>query len=106
MSLQRVVARGGSVRRRATRSASLAGHGLLLARLVGVVLGRLQEPARLLAQLGRVLVAMRGYRMLSRGLYHLVLLADDCQRAVHVARPAPAVRHYASHACTFRRDQG
>ena len=47
--------------------------------------------------LGGVLVAVRGYSMLRGGGYHLVLLADDCKRAVVVALEATAVCDLACH---------
>src|SRR2546423_976773 len=75
----------------------LAGHRLLLAALRLVRLGRLEELARLLTQLGRVLVAVHRYGVLRRSLDNLLLLADDRQRAVRLARPATAVRHDSSH---------
>src|SRR5437764_8565409 len=79
------------------RVAALGRHGLLLARLVRVLLGGLEELPRLLAELRRILVAVRVDRVLRCGLHDLVLLADDRERAVDVARPPAAVGHHSCH---------
>src|SRR6476646_1917352 len=69
--------------------------GLALARRVG---GRgLEHLADLLAHLRRVLVPVRGHRVLGGSLDDLFLLADDRQRAVVIALEAAAVGHYSAH---------
>src|SRR3712207_5747494 len=82
------------------RPVGLGRRLLLGARLVGVLLGRLEEPAHLLAQLRRVLVPVHRDGMLGGRARDLVLLADDRQRAVAVAGKAAAVGHHSRHART------
>src|SRR4051794_40834292 len=76
---------------------ALPRHRLLLARTLDVALLRLEEIADLVAQLGRVLVAVNRDRVLGGGADHLFLLADDRERAVRVARPAAAVSDLPGH---------
>src|SRR2546423_8919370 len=80
----------------------LAGHRLLLAALRLICLSQLEELTRLLAQLGRVLVAVRRYGVLRRGPHNLLFLTDDGQRAVGLARPATTVGHDSSHGASSR----
>ncbi len=87
---------GAPAARRAPGRA-LGGHRLLLARLVGVGLGRLEELADLLAHLRRVLVAVHGRGVLGGCADDLFLLADDRQRAVHLAGEAATVGHHSGH---------
>jgi hypothetical protein len=55
------------------------------------------ELADLLAELGAVLVAVHRDGVLGRGADDLLLLADDRQRAVRIAREPAAVGHHACH---------
>src|SRR2546423_9536767 len=75
----------------------LAGHRLLLAALRLVRLGRLEELARLLTQLGRVLVAVHRYGVLRRNLANLPLLPHGRQRAVRLGRPSTPAPPDSSH---------
>ena len=71
----------------------------------GHVLGlRLEHRLDLLAQLRRVRVAMNRLGMLSRRCNHLVLFADDRERAVSVALKTPAVSHHSGHIAPFSLD--
>src|SRR5918912_2584976 len=62
-----------------------------------VLIRRLEEPTQLGAQLLVVVVAVYRGSVLSRGLHHLILLADDHQRAIRLARPAAAIGHHPGH---------
>src|SRR5919106_1756957 len=75
----------------------LPGHGLLRPRPGLKALLGLEHPPNLIAQLGRVLVLVDRDRVLRGGAHHLLLLADDCQRAVRHARKPPAVGHLPCH---------
>src|SRR5438552_11089918 len=80
----------------------LPGHRLLLTLALDVALLGLEELADLISQLGRVLVAVDRHRMVGRGGDHLILLANDRERAVRLARPAPAVCDLSSHPTSLR----
>src|SRR5690349_6317151 len=71
------------------------GLGLAATELVGLL--RLEEAAKLGAKFGCVLVPVNGARVGGRGVDDLLLLADDGQGAIALARPAPAVSHLAGH---------
>src|SRR4051812_21772390 len=75
----------------------LAGQRLLWTRLVRVRLGRFEELTDLLTHLRRVLVAVHRGAVLGGRANDLLLLADDRQRAVRLARETTAVSHHARH---------
>ena len=66
----------------------------------------LEHPAKLLAELRRVLVAVHRRRMLGRGAHHLVLLAGDGQRAARLTGHVAAIGDLASHGLSFRSPRG
>src|SRR4051812_48567210 len=65
----------------------LRRHRVVCPRLIRVGLGRLEEPAKLLAQFEGVLVSVHRGGVLGGRANDVLLLADDRQRAVRVARP-------------------
>src|SRR6478735_2614961 len=75
----------------------LRRHRVVCPRLIRVGLGRLKEPAKLLAQFGGVLVSVHRGGVLGGRANDLLLLADDRQRAVRVARPTTTIGHHPRH---------